>query len=143
MIAPSGNVYQAGTFNGNPISITAGLKTLKMLDSSFYSEMNSKGNILRRGIEDVLIDNGLNYQVAGLSSMFQIYLTEREVWNYEDAKTAQTEKFNIYFQTLLKKGVFIPPSQFECCFLSIKHSKEDIQKSIEIIDYGMKTIKNL
>lgn len=94
MIAPSGSVYQAGTFNGNPVSITAGLATLKMLDSSFYSEMNSKGNSLRMGIEDVLADNGLNYQVAGLSSMFQVYLTEREVWNYDDAKTAQTEKFS-------------------------------------------------
>ena len=87
MIAPSGSVYQAGTFNGNPISITAGLATLKQLESSFYSEMNSKGNKLRRGIQDILEDNGLNYKVAGLSSMFQIYLTDREVWNYEDAKT--------------------------------------------------------
>ena len=131
MIAPSGSVYQAGTFNGNPVSITAGLATLKMLDSSFYSEMNSKGNSLRRGIEDVLADNGLNYQVAGLSSMFQVYLTEKEVWNYEDAKTAQTDKFSVYFQTLLKKGVFIPPSQFECCFLSLMHSDEDIQKTLK------------
>jgi len=143
MIAPSGSVYQAGTFNGNPVSITAGLKTLKMLDSSFYSEMNSKGNILREGIEDILVDNGLDYHVAGLSSMFQVYLTEREVWNYDDAKTAQTEKFSVYFHTLLKKGVFIPPSQFECCFLSIMHSEEDIQKTLESINYGMKTIKNL
>jgi len=141
MIAPSGNVYQAGTFNGNPISITAGLATLKRLESSFYSEMNSKGNKLRKGIQDVLTDNSLNYKVAGLSSMFQIYLTDREVWNYEDAKTAKTDKFNVYFQTILKKGVFIPPSQFECCFLSIMHSEEDIQKTLEIIDEGMKTIK--
>ena len=114
-----------------------------MLDSSFYSEMNSKGNILREGIEDILVDNGLDYHVAGLSSMFQVYLTEREVWNYDDAKTAQTEKFSVYFHTLLKKGVFIPPSQFECCFLSIMHSEEDIQKTLESINYGMKTIKNL
>lgn len=141
MIAPSGNVYQAGTFNGNPISITAGLATLKLLESSFYSEMNSKGNKLRKGIQDVLTDNSLNYKVAGLSSMFQIYLTDREVWNYEDAKTAKTDKFNVYFQTILKKGVFIPPSQFECCFLSIMHSEEDIEKTLEIIDEGMKTIK--
>jgi len=143
MIAPSGNVYQAGTFNGNPVSITAGLTTLKLLDDSFYSKMNLKGNSLREGIEDILADNGLNYQVAGLSSMFQVYLTEMEVWNYEDAKTAQTDKFSVYFQTLLKKGVFIPPSQFECCFISLMHSDEDIQKTLEIIDNGMKVIKNL
>ena len=74
--------------------------------------------------------------------MFQIYLTDREVWNYEDAKTAETEKFSMFIsRQLLKKGVFIPPSQFECCFLSIMHSDEDIQKTLEIIDEGMKTIK--
>ncbi len=143
MIAPSGNVYQAGTFNGNPISVTAGLATLKQLNRAFYSEMNSKGDSLRNGINDILLDAGLNYIVAGLSSMFQIYLTEREVWNYNDAKTADTEKFTVYFRTLLKKGVFIPPSQFECCFLSLMHNEEDIEHTLEIIDYGMKTIKEL
>jgi glutamate-1-semialdehyde 2,1-aminomutase len=142
MLAPAGSVYQAGTFNGNPISITAGLTTLKQLGSSFYSEMNYKGNSLRKGIQDILDDNSLNYHVAGLSSMFQIYLTEREVWNYDDAKTADTEKFSNYFQKLLGKGVFIPPSQFECCFLSLMHSDEDIQKTLEIIDEGIKTIKS-
>jgi glutamate-1-semialdehyde 2,1-aminomutase len=143
MLAPSGNVYQAGTFNGNPISITAGLATLKQLDHNFYSEMNSKGNTLRNGIRDVIENQGLNYKVVGLSSMFQIYLTDREVWNYEDAKTADIEKFNILFQTLLKKGVFIPPSQFECCFISLMHSETDLEKTLEIIDKGMKTIKSI
>ena len=107
MLAPSGNVYQAGTFNGNPISITAGLATLKQLNNSFYSAMNTKGDSLRDGIQDILDVHNLDYQVAGLSSMFQIYFTENEVWNYEDAKTADTEKFNIFFQTLLNKGCLI------------------------------------
>lgn len=141
MIAPSGSVYQAGTFNGNPISITAGLSTLKQLNSRFYVEMNSKGNILRNGINDLIDDNGLDYRTVGMSSMFQIYLTDREVWNYEDAKTADTDKFQTYFQTLLNNGVFIPPSQFECCFLSLMHETEDIQKTLEIVDLGLKAIK--
>ncbi len=143
MLAPSGSVYQAGTFNGNPISVTAGLATLKQLGSSFYSEMNFKGKRLRGGIKDILDDNALNYQVAGLSSMFQIYLTEKEVWNYDDAKTSDTDKFSIYFRKLLEEGVFIPPSQFECCFLSLMHNDEDIQKTLEIIDKGIKSIKSL
>jgi glutamate-1-semialdehyde 2,1-aminomutase len=143
MYAPSGNVYQAGTFNGNPISITAGLATLKQLNKSFYSEMDTKGDILRNGIQDILNVHSLDYQVAGLSSMFQIYFTENEVWNYEDAKTADTEKFNIFFQTLLNKGVFIPPSQFECCFLSKMHDDVDIQNTLDIIDEAIKTIKDV
>jgi glutamate-1-semialdehyde 2,1-aminomutase len=141
MMAPSGSVYQAGTFNGNPISITAGLATLKQLNQKFYSDMNSKGNNFREGISNILEDNNLNYQVAGLSSMFQIYLTDKTVWNYDDAKTADTDKFETYFKTLLKGGVFVPPSQFECCFLSKMHDDEDIDKTLSIIDTAMKQIK--
>jgi glutamate-1-semialdehyde 2,1-aminomutase len=143
MLAPSGNVYQAGTFNGNPISITAGLATLKQLDKSFYSLMDDKGNILRSGIQDILDVHNLDYQVAGLSSMFQIYLTDKEVLNYEDAKTADTEKFTTYFQKLLNEGVFIPPSQFECCFISKMHDDKDIQNTLDIIDKAMKTLKSI
>ena len=142
MMAPSGSVYQAGTFNGNPISITAGLTTLKQLDQKFYSDMNSKGNKFREGISDILEDNNLNYQVAGLSSMFQIYLTDKTVWNYDDAKTANTDKFETYFRTLLNEGVFVPPSQFECCFLSKMHNDDDMDKTLSIIDTAMKQIKD-
>jgi glutamate-1-semialdehyde 2,1-aminomutase len=143
MLAPSGNVYQAGTFNGNPISITAGLTTLKQLNNSFYSAMDIKGDILRKGIQDILEGHNLDYQVAGMSSMFQIYFTENEVWNYEDAKTADTQKFTTYFKTLLKEGVFVPPSQFECCFLSKMHDDVDIQDTLNIIDMAMKKIKDI
>ncbi len=139
-IAPAGDVYQAGTFNGNPISITAGLETMKHLDKDFYQAMNVKGLEMRRGLENILEDASLNYPVAGLSSMFQIYFTDNEVWDYSQAKSADTEKFNSYFQTLLGSGVFIPPSQFECCFLSQAHSSEDIQKTLEAMEKGIKTL---
>lgn len=138
-IAPAGDVYQAGTFNGNPISITAGLETMKHLDKEFYQEMDVKGLEMRRGLQNILEDASLNYQVAGLSSMFQIYFTDNEVWDYSQAKSADTEKFNSYFQTLLAGGVFIPPSQFECCFLSQAHSSEDIQTTLEAMQKGIKT----
>jgi len=133
-IAPSGNVYQAGTFNGNPVSVTAGLATMEQLDDDFYNGLNSRGNQIRKGIQDILDDKSLNYQVAGLVSMFQLYFTEKEVRNYANAKTADTDKFSTYFHQLLKDGVFIPPSQFECCFLSIAHSSEDINTTLESIE---------
>jgi glutamate-1-semialdehyde 2,1-aminomutase len=139
-IAPSGDVYQAGTFNGNPISITAGIETLKNLDKNFYSELDVKGLKMRRGIQDILQDASLEYQIAGLSSMFQIYFTTNEVWDYEQAKTADTDKFNHYFRTLLDKEVFIPPSQFECCFISKAHSSEDIEKTLEAMGDGIKSV---
>jgi glutamate-1-semialdehyde-2,1-aminomutase len=140
-IAPAGDVYQAGTFNGNPISITAGLETMKHLNKDFYQEMDVKGLEMRRGLQDILEDASLNYQVAGLASMFQIYFTNMEVWDYSQAKSADTEKFNFYFQTLLTGGVFIPPSQFECCFLSQAHSSEDIQITLEAMENGIKNFK--
>jgi glutamate-1-semialdehyde 2,1-aminomutase len=141
MIAPSGNVYQAGTFNGNPVSVTAGLAMLKQLDSKFYAEMNNKGDILRAQIQEILDYNSLNFKLVGLSSMFQIYFTENEVYDYISAKSADITIFNNYFHTLLKKGVFIPPSQFECCFISLMHSEDDIQKTVEIIGSFMKDLK--
>jgi len=138
MIAPSGNVYQAGTFNGNPISITAGLTTLQELNSTFYTELEKKGNLLRSAIKDIIDDSNLDYQVAGLSSMFQIYFTKNEILDYKDAKTADTEKFSQYFHSLLEQGVFIPPSQFECCFISLMHDDVDLQKTIESMKTAIK-----
>lgn len=140
MIAPAGTVYQAGTFNGNPVSVTAGIAMLNQLNNDFYDEMNEKGNILRTGIQGILDDNDLNFKVTGLSSMFQIYFTDNDVYDYISAKSADTEKFNQYFHTLIKKGVFIPPSQFECCFLSLAHDEEDIQKTLNAINDVMKNI---
>ena len=138
MISPAGTVYQAGTFNGNPISITAGIAMLNQLNNDFYVESNKKGNTLRNGIQDILNDKDLDFKVAGLSSMFQIYFTDKEVYDYTSAKSADTKKFNQYFHTLLKNGVFIPPSQFECCFISSMHEEEDIQKTLEAVEKAIK-----
>ncbi len=141
MIAPLGSVYQAGTFNGNPISVTAGLTMLKQLDSHFYRELDKKGSKMRNGLLDLVAYNGFDFKVAGLGSMFQIYFTDKEVFDYTSAKSADTEKFNIYFQELLKNGVFIPPSQFECCFISLMHDDEEIEKTLENVDLALKRIK--
>lgn len=137
MIAPSGSVYQAGTFNGNPVSVTAGISMLKQLDDSFYSTLDKKGNKMRNELMDVLAYNGFDFKVSGLSSMFQIYFTDREVYDYNSAKSADTEKFDQYFKELIKNGVFIPPSQFECCFISLMHDDEDIEKTLQIVNKAL------
>lgn len=137
-IAPCGSVYQAGTFNGNPVSVTAGLNTLNILDKKFYSVLNQNGHFLRDGIQDMIEDNKYNLNLVGLTSMFQIYFTGNDVKNYNDAKTADVDKFAIYFQELMKNGIFIPPSQFECCFLSQSHSREDLENTINKIESSLK-----
>lgn len=140
MISPSGNVYQAGTFNGNPVSVTAGLATLKQLNDNFYKESNDKGNYLREVMQNILEDNDLDFKVAGLSSMFQIYFTDNDIWDYKDAKSSDSDRFMQYFHKLLNEGVFLPPSQFECCFISSTHEKEELEYTLEAIERAIKTI---
>ena len=142
MIAPSGNVYQAGTFNGNPISVTAGISTLKQLDQTFYKDLNKKGDFLRGKIAEIIEDLDLAINLVGLSSMFQIYFNPKEVLNYEVAKQSDTERFLVYFKELMNNGVFIPPSQFECNFISCAHNKEDLTEIAIAIESALKIAWN-
>lgn len=140
MIAPSGGVYQAGTFNGNPISISGGITTLKVLNHSVYDSINEKGGFLRRCISDSIADLSLDLSSVGLGSMFQIYFRGGDILNYEDVKKSDLDKFNSYFKALLKNGVFIPPSQFECCFISNAHDHETLEKTANIIHNALKKV---
>lgn len=141
-ISPAGNVYQAGTFNGNPVSVTAGLETLRLLDEGMYSDLERKGSTLRAGLRDLLSDLDLEYQVTGPASMFQLYFTGEEVRNYGDAKKSDTGLFMEYFRGLLERGVFIPPSQFECCFISAAHESEHIEATLEAAEEVLSGLKN-
>ena len=137
MIAPQGGVYQAGTFSGNPMSVQAGISTLKQLDDNLYKDLNRKGKFLRGNIRSIIEDEEYNIQPVGLESMFQIYFTPEEVYNYTDAQTSSRKQFLRYFKTLLKEGVFIPPSQFECNFISHAHTMDDLQKTSEAIELAL------
>ena len=137
LIAPEGPVYQAGTFSGNPISVQAGLSTLSQLDDKFYKDLERKGEFLRGNIKSIIDDERYNIHCVGLASMFQIYLNPAEVFNYSDAKKSDSERFLRYFRSLLKEGVFIPPSQFECNFISGAHSMDDLQYTSEAIEKAL------
>ncbi|NLU03381.1 MAG: glutamate-1-semialdehyde 2,1-aminomutase [Methanothermobacter sp.] len=141
-ISPAGNVYQAGTFNGNPVSVTAGRETLRLLDGRMYSDLERKGSTLRAGLRDLLSDLDLEYQVTGPASMFQLYFTGEEVRNYGDAKKSDTVLCMEYFHGLLERGVFIPPSQFECCFISAAHESEHIEATLEAAEEVLSGLKN-
>ena len=138
--APQGPVYQAGTFSGNPNSIRAGLSCLEQLNQPFYDGLNRRGNRLRLKLKDTIEDLDLNLQVNGIGSMFQIYFNPNPVTNYTEAKQSDDKLFLEYFRELLKNGVFIPPSQFECCFISGAHTDEDLEKTAYSIEKSLKTI---
>lgn len=144
MIAPLGKVYQAGTFSGNPISVTAGLATLRFIQrrgESFYKEMEAKREKICDAIQDFMGDYNLNYQVNEIASMFQVFFSNEPVYDYASAKKSDRRVFTVFHKELLKRGVFIPPSQFETCFISSEHSsKEDIEKTIRAIEESLKYV---
>jgi glutamate-1-semialdehyde 2,1-aminomutase len=133
MIAPSGKVYQAGTYSGNPISVIAGLATLRFLcdgGEDFYAEMESKCEAVVKPLEKVMRESGLKLQINHIASMFQLFFTEKAVYDYASVKTADNAKYLRFHSSLLTQGVFLPPSQFETCFLSAVHSAEDLDKTV-------------
>ncbi len=141
LISPLGKVYQASTFSGNPISVKAGLTTLEVIvknRSSIYKRLEEAGEKIERGLKDIVEDRGLTAQVNRVASMFQIFFTDGPVLNYRDAKKSDKEKFMKYQRRLMSEGIFIPPSQFETCFISTAHTDDDIEKTLDAMDRAIK-----
>lgn len=132
MIAPAGPVYQAGTLSGNPLAMTAGYETLRIIDEdkNFYKKLNENCQYLYEGILEVNKKLGFNFTFNQCGSMFTLFFTDKEVTDFASAKTSDTQKFAKYFSSMLENGVYLPPSQFEACFVSIAHGKKELEKTI-------------
>ncbi|MBN6186555.1 glutamate-1-semialdehyde 2,1-aminomutase [Aneurinibacillus sp. BA2021] len=131
-IAPDGPVYQAGTLSGNPLAMAAGYATLKELGKpGMYEELERKSKRLAEGIAANAKDAGIPLQINGIGSMVGVFFTDQPVINYETAKTCDLERFAKYFRFMLEEGVSLPPSQFEGMFVSMAHTDEDIERTIE------------
>ncbi len=141
LIAPEGPVYQAGTLSGNPIAVSAGLATIKeLLKPGTYEKLEEISKYLEVGLKEILEELGLSYQVTRCASMLTLFFTEREVNNFQDALSSDTEKFALFWQGMLKNGIYLPPSQFEAWFVSLAHKKEDIDKTLEAVRVTLKSI---
>ncbi|MCX6693260.1 MAG: glutamate-1-semialdehyde 2,1-aminomutase [Methanomicrobiales archaeon] len=125
MIAPSGPVYQAGTFNGNPISLAAGITTITWLNE--HREIYRVMEEATRVIEDAVAGLGVGSFVR-TGSIFKYFFRRTHPRNYREAKECDTLAFSTFWKKMLDKGIFLPPSQFETNFLSTAHSQLDIQK---------------
>lgn len=141
-VSPAGPVYQAGTLSGNPIAMAAGLAMLTHLNEhpEVYTRLNEIGSQLTTGIQDSLSTLGLNYTINHLGSMYSLFFTAEEVFDFTSAKHADTALFGKYFQGMLKRGVYLAPSQFESLFLSTALTDELIQT---IINAHHETMKEL
>ncbi len=139
LIAPSGPVYQAGTLSGNPLAMAAGLVTLKLISQpGVYQELERKTQRLVDGLRRASSSAGRQWQAAGIGSMFGLYFTEEPVVDFDTALKSDTRRFGTYFRKMLELGVYLAPSQFEAGFLSLAHSDEDIDRTVEAAHEAMK-----
>ena len=135
MIAPSGPVYQAGTLSGNPLAMTAGIETLRVIDedAGFYEKLEGSSSYLESGMRDAISEAGLNFTLNRCGSMFTLFFTASPVTDFASAKTSDTAKFVAYFNHMLEHGIYLPPSQFEACFVSAAHTTDDLDQTIAAV----------
>ena len=140
-LAPNGPVYQAGTLSGNPLAMSAGLTVLNKLDKKFYEELEIISRSIHQGLLNNIKATNTNAIINRNGSMLTLFFTDKkEINNYEDAMSCNTEKFSDYFQLMLEEGIYLPPSPYECLFFSSALSKEDIDK---FISANKKVLKKL
>jgi glutamate-1-semialdehyde 2,1-aminomutase len=126
MVAPLGPVYQAGTLSGNPVAMAAGLAMLRYLKEhpEIYAELDAAGCYMADGMRQTDKEMGLNHFITQKGSMLTYFFTEKEVLNFEDAKSCDLSRFGAYFREMLKEGVYLPPSQFESFFFATSLTRD-------------------
>lgn len=144
MLSPEGKVYQASTYAGNPISVSVAIASVKTMNNNknrLYQGLEKTCKALASSLKDLASDMGTSHQINSISSMFQIFFTDKQVVDYSTAKAADTVKFKKLFNGLLRNGVFVAPSQFETVFLSLAHTDQDIKKTIVAYEKALKMVK--
>lgn len=143
-LSPSGPVYQAGTLSGNPLAMSAGFAALSVLKNEQpYDTLAAKGAALADGLRALAEKHGVAVTVNQFGSLLTVFFTDRPVHCYADATTSDTAKFATFFSTMLANGVHLPPSQFECWFLSTAHSQDDLDKVLAAADLAFAEVSKL
>lgn len=133
-LSPQGSVYQAGTLSGNPVCVAAGIATLKQLKSQNpYPRLNQLTQRFCQQITDILARSGIEHSINQIGSMFTVFFSSGPITDYDSALKSDTKKFACYFKHMLKAGIYLPPSQFEACFLSTQHTESHIKRTVEAV----------
>uniref|UniRef100_UPI00359463D5 glutamate-1-semialdehyde 2,1-aminomutase n=1 Tax=Aquiflexum sp. TaxID=1872584 RepID=UPI00359463D5 len=141
-VSPAGPVYQAGTLSGNPIAMAAGLTILHYLNDHLevYEQLSGIGDKIVGGFRKTLEKIGINYTINHLGSMYSLFFTDQEVYDFDSAKHSDTVLFGKYFQAMLKRGIYLAPSQFESLFISTALTDELIGNIIQANEESLKEI---
>ncbi len=131
-VSPAGNIYQAGTLSGNPLAMIAGITTLKILnEDGVYRKLERLGSTLFSGLKIAAEKAGIPVTINHIGSMGSIFFTEGPVYDFNSANKSDTERFRYYYKGMLNKGVYLAPSPFESTFVSLAHTQEVIQTTID------------
>jgi len=131
-VAPEGPMYQAGTLSGNPLAMAAGLETLKLLQQpGMYEQLEKMTSLLGSGLSEICSQKGIPNFITQAGSMTTLFFAEGPLKNYQDVTKFDRNRFNKYFWTMLDNGIYLAPSQFESAFVSLAHTEDDIQKTLD------------
>jgi glutamate-1-semialdehyde 2,1-aminomutase len=141
LVAPLGPVYQAGTLSGNPLAMAAGLATLELLDDAAYARLERQGARLERELVAAASDAGVAARVQRAGSILTLFFTDRPVRNEDDARASDRERFAAFHGAMLRRGVMLPPSQFECWFLSLAHDDEAMDTIVDAARAALEEVR--
>lgn len=134
LLAPLGEVYQAGTLSGNPLAMEAGLRTLEKLEcQGVYEELEAKTAVIVEPVKAFLAEEGVEACLQSCGSMFTLFFGRRHVANFEDSQSCDGETFKRFFHFMLDNGVFLAPSRFEASFVSLAHTQEHLEKTRDLM----------
>jgi glutamate-1-semialdehyde 2,1-aminomutase len=131
LLSPLGPVYQAGTLSGNPLAVTAGIETLKLVGSAgAYARLSELGSLMAEGLRKAIRDSGVVACVNQVGSMFTVFFGVDQVYDYATATRSDTRLFARYFQGMIDHGIYLPPSQFETAFISLVHGEAEVEETV-------------
>lgn len=137
-LSPLGKVYQAGTLSGNPVAMAAGLASLRLLELyPPYRHLEDMGKMMKDALMNAAREKGIAIQVPQIGSMFSMFFNDNEVKNYDDALKSNVEYFKKLFRYAYDRGIFLPPSPYETCFISTAHDGKPLERAIEILSEGI------
>ncbi len=133
LVSPAGPVYQAGTLSGNPLAVAAGLATLRACDEAVYRRLDATAEALARMAGEALAKAGVPHCVSAPSNLFSVFFTEGPVRNFDDASAQDTEAYGAFFHAMLESGVYLPPSAYECWFVSAAMDEEALSHIEQVL----------